>query len=70
MRLNIQALNGLMNDKCDGNYNAFARETGVNVSLLYKLLNGKAGAGLKTINRLIDYLQASNLNIEDYIFLP
>ncbi len=59
-----------MNEKCNGNYNAFARMTGINVSALYKILNNKANAGLGTINKLIDFLKANNLNVEDYIFLP
>lgn len=70
MKLNIQALKKLMQEKCYGNYNAFARETGVNVSLIYKILNGQASAGLKTLNRLIDYMKANNLDVENYIFLP
>lgn len=70
MKLNIQALKELMQECCAGNYNAFARETGVNVSLLYKLLNGKANAGLKTVNLFVDYLKANGLKVEDYIFLP
>ena len=70
MKLNIQALKDLMVSGYDGNYNAFARATGVNVSLLYKMLNGTANAGLKTINRIIDFLKANSFKIEDYIFLP
>ena len=70
MKLNIKALRNLMKEQCGGNYNAFARETGINVSLLYKLLNDQAQAGLKTINRLIDYLKANGFRVEDYIFLP
>lgn len=70
MKLNIESLKNLMNEKHLGNYNAFARATGINVALLYRLLNGQAQAGLKTINLLIEYLKANKLSVEDYIFLP
>lgn len=70
MKLNIQALKSLMDSDYNGNYNAFARATGVNVSLLYKMLNGTANAGLKTINRIIDFLKSNGFKVEDYIFLP
>ncbi len=69
MQLKIDKLKELMDEKCTGNYNAFARETGINVALLYRLLNKQANAGLKTINALISYLKAKNLPVEDYIFL-
>ena len=59
-----------MNEHCNGNYNAFARATHINVAILYRVLNNKANAGLKTINKLIDYLKANSLVIENYIFLP
>lgn len=70
MKIKIEKIKQLMEERHNGNYNAFARATGINVALLYKMLNNKANAGLKTINRLIDYLKQNNLNVEDYIFLP
>ncbi len=69
MQIKIEKLRQLMDEKCSGNYNAFARETNINVALLYRLLNKQANAGLKTINTLINYLKANNLSVEDYIFL-
>ena len=70
MRLNIEALKKLMQEQYGGNYNAFARDTGVNVALLYRMLNDQAQAGLKTINTLIEFFKAKELKVEDYIFLP
>ena len=70
MNIKIEAIKKLMQDKCNGNYNAFARETGINVALLYRLLNKQAQAGLKTVNILIDYLKKNGLKVEEYIFLP
>lgn len=70
MKINIEKVKELMAERHNGNYNAFARATGINVALLYKMLNNKANAGLRTVNRLIDYLKQNGLNVEDYIFLP
>lgn len=70
MKIKIEALKELMQEKCNGNYNAFARETGINVALLFRLLNNQAQAGLKTVNLLIAYIKANELKVEDYIFLP
>lgn len=69
MQIKIDKLKQLMDAECAGNYNAFARETGINVALLYRLLNKQANAGLKTVNALINYLKLKNLPVEDYIFL-
>ena len=70
MELKIQELKNLMDEKYNGNYNAFARATGINVALLFRILNGKGGAGLKTLNLLIAFFKKENLSVEDYIFLP
>lgn len=70
MKLNIPAIRNLMDNRCGGNYNAFSRETGINVAFLYRILNEKCSAGLKTYNRLIDYLEKNDLIVSDYIFLP
>lgn len=69
MKIKIDKLKELMNERCGGNYNAFARETGLDVAAVYRILNGQANAGLTTINRIINYLKANNLAVEDYIIL-
>ena len=70
MNLNVEALKKLMQEKYGGNYNAFARATGVNVALLYRIMTGQGNAGLKTINELVAFFKANDLKVEDYIFLP
>lgn len=70
MKLNVLEMKNLMDSNYNGNYHAFARATGVNVSLLYRILNGTANAGLKTINQIIHYLKDQDLDIKTYIFLP
>ena len=70
MSLNVENLKKLMQEKYKGNYNAFARATGINVALLHRILNGKGGAGMKTINELVVFCKKNDLKVEDYIFLP
>lgn len=69
MVVNIKKLRELMNRYADGNYNEFARLTQINVSLLYRILNYNAGAGVKTINAIIDFCKNNNLDYKEYIFL-
>lgn len=70
MKINVEALKVLLKEQCSGNYNAFARESGINVALVYRILNEQANAGLQTINKLIAFIDNKGLKIEDYIFLP
>ena len=70
MKLKIDKLKALMDERVGGNYHAFARELKIDVSTLHKILNIQINAGLRTINRIIDYLKAQNLNVQDFIFLP
>lgn len=69
MVVNIDELRKLMNEKANGNYNEFARQTGIDVSQLYKVLNREVGAGTVTISKLINYINQNGLRVEDYIFL-
>lgn len=70
MKLNIPALKTLMQERFESNYHAFARALGIDVAAVHKILNKQINAGLKTINKIIDYLKTQGLNINDYIFLP
>lgn len=70
MQLKIDKLKQLMDQNFSSNYHAFARELNIDVSTLHKILNVQISAGLKTINKIIEYLKAQNLEIAEYIFLP
>ncbi len=70
MQLKIDKLKQLMDQKFSGNYHAFARELKIDVSTLHKILNVQINAGLKTINKIIEYLKSQDLEVEEYIFLP
>jgi len=69
MKLNIKRFRKLMEQKASNNYNEFARQTGINVSLLYKILNGQVNAGTKTISKIVSYLKNQNIDVSKYIFL-
>ena len=69
MELNIKRFRKLMEQKASNNYNEFARQTGINVSLLYKILNGQVNAGTKTISKIVSYLKNQNIDVSKYIFL-
>lgn len=70
MGLRVENLRKLMETNYGNNYNEFSRQTGIDVSLLYRILNGKGNAGIKTLNLLIAFLKKNNLKVTDYIFLP
>lgn len=60
----------LMTIYCDGNYNAFARELGLNVAHLYRTLNNpNSKAGAKFLGSLMNFCERKNLDYKDYIFL-
>jgi len=69
MKLDIKRLRKLMERKASNNYNEFARQTGISVGLLYKILNGQANAGTKTISKLVGYLKSQKIDVNKYISL-
>lgn len=70
MYLNKEKISQLMNEKCDGNYNAFSRELGVNVAHLYRFLNtAESEAGPKLLGAVAKYCERRGLDYREYIFL-
>lgn len=68
MKLDADKLKELMTTICQGNYNEFARETKINVSILHGIINKKRNAGMKTINLFIDFCKQKNIDYLEYIF--
>lgn len=58
----------LMNDKFDGNYNAFSRSLGVNVAHLHRFLNSDSNAGPKMLGAIAQYCKKEGLQFYDFIF--
>lgn len=70
MYLNKDKLFDLMNKECEGNYNAFAREIGVNVAHLHRFINNaESVAGPKLLGAVAKYCEKHGLDYRDYIFL-
>lgn len=60
----------LMKEYCEGNFNAFSRELGLNVAHVYRtLVNKKSKAGPKFLGALMNFCEKKGLNYKDYIFL-
>ena len=57
----------MMNGYCDGNYNKFAKELGIDPSHLYRFMNTGVGGGKKLVGAVIKYCRENKLNFEDYI---
>lgn len=67
MEVNRQKVHDLMNTNCEGNYNRFARELGVDPSHLYRFLNTGVGGGKKILMSVIKYCKINGLDFEEYI---
>ena len=71
MRLNIRAINELIESQYRRNITWFAEEIGVDRSYLTMILNGKQRSNSpKIINHLVSYCEKKHLDYKKYIFLP
>lgn len=67
--LRADKLRELMNAHCDGNYNRFARELGVDTSQLHRFLNTGVGGGKKMVGAVFGYCKGKGLDFQEYINL-
>lgn len=67
MEVNRHKIRDLMKTKCEGNYNRFARELGVDPSHLYRFLNTGVGGGKKILMSVMKYCKTNGLDFEEYI---
>lgn len=65
-RLNREKIMDLMKKYCNGNYNQFGRELGVDPAHLYRFLNTGVGGGKKMIFCLMDFCERNKLNYKNY----
>ena len=69
MKVNIQALQELIEKKYRGNQSFFAEEANIDRSYLNQLLNGKiSNDSPKICNSIINYCEKNKLNYKGYIF--
>lgn len=69
MYLDKEKVKTLMREKADNNYHEFARQLGVDVAQVYRVLNKGSKAGPKFLGRLMRYCQNNGLDFKYYIFL-
>lgn len=69
IRLSPSKMQELMKTRCQGNYNQFSRELGVDPAHLYRFLNTGVGGGKKIIFSLMDYCERNNLDYKKYLDL-
>lgn len=69
-RLNVDAVNTLIEEKFRGNKTWFAEEIGVDYSYVHQVLNKKAiDYSPKIIKGFLKYCEKNNINPKPYIFL-
>ncbi len=67
MRAKREKVADLMNIYCDGNYNRFARELGIDPSHLHRFITSEIGGGKKLVGAIIKFCKDKGLNFEEYI---
>lgn len=69
MVLKKDKINELMSTYCNGNYNRFARELGIDPSQLYRFINTGIGGGKKVAGAVIKFCKERSIDFEEYIEL-
>jgi hypothetical protein len=69
MKVDAEKLFTLMKERCNGNYNKFARELQIDPSHLYRYMNNGIGGGRKFIGAVIRYCRANGIDFGEYIIL-
>lgn len=67
LKLSREKIMELMKNHCDGNYNRFGKELGVDPAHLHRFLNTGIGGGKKMIFSLMEYCERNSLNYKNYI---
>lgn len=65
-RLNKDKMMELMMSQCNGNYNRFGRELGVDTAHLYRFLNSGVGGGKTMIFSLMNFCEKNNLDYRKF----
>lgn len=67
MKANREKTMKLMQSYCEGNYNRFARELGLDPSHLHRFITTGVGGGKKLVGAIIRFCKLKKLNFEEYI---
>lgn len=65
-RINREKMFDLMNRQCQGNYNKFGRELGVDPAHLHRFLNSGIGGGKKMIFALMEYCDNHGIGFKQF----
>jgi len=66
-RLSREKMMELMKNYCNGNYNRFGKELGVDPAHLYRFLKTGIGGGKKMIFSLMEFCEKNKLDYKNYI---
>ena len=69
MKINIEALTRLLNDRFEGNQAKMARVLGISRHQLNEVFKSGKCAGKKIIGSVIKYCDVNELDFHEYIFL-
>ncbi len=70
MKVNIEKLQKLIEEKFDNNKTKFAETVGISREYISKVINEKEdNDSAKLCNAIILFCESNNLNYKDYIFL-
>ena len=67
MKMDTEKVTELMKTYCNGNYNRFSRELGVDPSHLYRFIKTGEGGGKKMLGAVMKFCKGKNLDFENYI---
>ena len=68
--LNIPAFEKLFTERFDGRYHEAARQTGIDVSQIHRIINQKQGAGIIVVERLIEWCNKNGVDYRTLISIP
>lgn len=69
MKLNIPNVYNLMQERFNGNFNAFARALGVDPSHIHRVLTDGVGGGKKIIGAVIKYCKEASIDFSPFVIL-
>lgn len=67
MNTTKEAIQQLVEEQFDGNYNKCARTLELAPSTIWRIANGNCSAGIKVITNIIKYCNQKNIKYEKYI---
>jgi hypothetical protein len=70
MKLNKVAMINLLYERFNGNFSRLARELGLDVAYVYRVLEKNRNCGAKFFSNIMLWCTKNNLDYKRFIFLP